>query len=152
MHACTIQKHIQSKSFSTIGQKYTPAIWYHTDWAGSKVLKKKHPHSKSSENGSNHVSTTARNSSKKENYRDFSIWWVHFLPVVLSKFMSWRFNSKSSELKKTLLAAFATVCAFSLAASIFLRVINAGLLAIAWPISWALFASPCNRHAEKQMF
>ncbi|WVZ00565.1 hypothetical protein V8G54_026634 [Vigna mungo] len=36
------------------------------------------------------------------------------------------------------------VCAISLAASIFLSVINAGLLAIACPISWALFASPCS--------
>lgn len=41
-----------------------------------------------------------------------------------------------------MLAEFEIVCAISLAASIFLRVINAALLAIAWPISWALLASP----------
>jgi hypothetical protein len=35
------------------------------------------------------------------------------------------------------------VCAISLAASIFLSARKAGLLAIAWPISSALLASPC---------
>jgi len=67
---------------------------------------------------------------------------THFL--LGSKLISWRFNNRSSEFKKTLFAAFDMVCAISLAASIFLSVINAGLLAIACPISWALFASPCS--------
>lgn len=64
----------------------------------------------------------------------------------------WRFSSKSSELRKTLLAEFEIVCAISLAASIFLRVINAGLLAIAWPISWALVASPCQSQTGRNIF
>lgn len=71
-----------------------------------------------------------------------------FFPVG-SKFISWRFSNKSPEFRKTLLDAFETVCAISLEASIFLRVINAGLLAIAWPISCALLASPCNRWETK---
>ena len=69
---------------------------------------------------------------------------AHFLPLALSKFISWRFSNRSLEFKKTLLAEFEIVCAISREASIFLSVMNAGLLAIAWPISWALLASPCS--------
>lgn len=71
----------------------------------------------------------------------------HFLAV--SKFKSWRLSNRSSALKYTLFAACEIVWAISLAASIFLRVINAGLLAIAWPISWALLASPCRTTNRK---
>jgi hypothetical protein len=74
--------------------------------------------------------------------------YAYFFPAG-SKFISWRFSNKSPEFRKTLLDAFERVCAISLEASIFLRVINAGLLAIAWPISCALLASPCNRWETK---
>jgi len=66
----------------------------------------------------------------------------YFFPLD-SNVKSWRFSKRSSEFKKTLLEEFAIRIAISLAASIFLKDINAGLLAIAWPINWALLASPC---------
>lgn len=69
-----------------------------------------------------------------------SVWCFYFF--VVSRFISWRFSNKSSEFKKTLFAELEMVFAISLAASIFLSVIKAGLLAMAWPISLALVASP----------
>nr|GMD35058.1 hypothetical protein F751_3886 [Ipomoea batatas] len=83
--------------------------------------------------------------TRSECGRDSIVWlyrfFDHFLPA--SRFRSWRLSSKSSELKYTLLAEDEIVLAISRAASIFLSVMKAGLLAIAWPISCALLASPC---------
>ena len=72
-----------------------------------------------------------------------------YLFLGFSSSIFWRLSSKSLESRKTLLAEFEIVCAISLAASIFLRVMNAGLLAMAWPMSWALVASPCQPLKEK---
>ena len=120
------------------------------DWTSLKILNKL-PHFTSFKKHMKPFSTCCKNLAdifhnltEPGSCKEFITFCIHFFPVVLSKLNSWRFNNKSSELKKTLLAAFEIVFAISLAASIFLRVINAGLLAIAWPISWALLASPWN--------
>lgn len=75
----------------------------------------------------------------------------YFSLVVPSKFSSCRFSSRSFDCKKTRLDEFAIVWAISRAASICLRARNAGLFAIAWPISCALLASPCKRKKEKTL-
>ena len=64
---------------------------------------------------------------------------IYFTSVAKSS----RLSIKPSELSMIRLAELETVFAISLLASILRRVINAGLLEIASPISWALFASPC---------
>ena len=119
------------------------------DWTGLKILNKL-PHFTSFKKHMKPFNTCCKNLddifcnlTEPGSCKDFITFCIHFFLVVLSKLISWRFDN-SSELKKTLLAAFEIVFAISLAASIFLRVINARLLAIAWPISLALLASPWN--------
>ena len=58
--------------------------------------------------------------------------------------VSFKLRSNDSALKKTRLFEFARVEAMSRAASILRRVMKEGLLAMASPISCALFASPWN--------
>ena len=86
-------------------------------------------------------------------------WWGHTWSSIISRAVyflalwsllrSWRFSNSSSEFRYTLLVEVATVCEISLDASILLSVIKAGLLAIAWPINWALLASPWRQEWGK---
>ena len=70
------------------------------------------------------------------------IFFRRHLPLALSTFMSPKFKSRESVLRKTLFWLLEITCPMCLAASIFLSVMKEGLLAMAWPISLADWASP----------
>ena len=72
----------------------------------------------------------------------FNFFFRRHLPLALSTFMSPKFKSRESVLRKTLFWLLEITCPMCLAASIFLSVMKEGLLAMAWPISLADWASP----------